>query len=137
MRRSLVILATLVATACATTARLVPIAYSFADEPAQRQVTVSYTNTSKRLMCLLPEHWPNRAGWVDQAEGRVFLEIGERRVSMKDFNTGYCPGCATRVDPGSTLTATIPYERFGLPEDLVPKSKILRFSPVAFPCERE
>lgn len=136
MRSHQLVLLALLTAACATTSQVLPISYKFVDEPLQRQVSVSFTNTTNRLMCLSPENWPNQAGWIDQAEGRVFIEVGASRFSMQDFNTGYCPGCATRVAPGSTLTTTIPYMRFALPDDVVAKPKALSFTPYAVPCER-
>jgi len=88
-------------------------------------------------MCLLPEHWPNQAGWVNQSGGRVILTIGSRRFSMRDFNTGYCPDCATRVEPGATITSIIPYDRFDLPYELANQPKTLDFSPAAFRCGQD
>ena len=88
-------------------------------------------------MCLLPEHWPNHAGKIDQASDRVALVVGQERFPIVDFNTGYCPhGCATPVAPGEQVSSAISYSDFGLPERLMDSPKTLEFTPMAFACGR-
>lgn len=121
---------------CATQSVLIPIKYEYVDVPAERRIQVTYHNTSRVTMCLLPEHWPNQAGKINQASDSVFLVVGQERFPIVDFNTGYCPqGCATRVAPGEKVSSSIPYADFGLPERLKDAPKTLEFSPTAFECK--
>lgn len=121
---------------CATQSALTPIKYEYADVPAERRIEVAYRNTSGVTMCLLPEHWPNQAGKINQASDCVFLVVGQERFPIENFNTGYCPqGCATRVAPGQKVSSSIPYADFGLPERLKDAPKMLEFSPMAFACK--
>lgn len=123
---------------CSSTLALQPIEYQFIDVPAQSKVEVTYRNQSGTTMCLLPEHWPNQAGKINQAGDIVFLVVAGRRFPILDFNTGYCPqGCAIRVEPGETAAGFIRYADFELPEQLRDAPKTLEFSPMAFPCPRE
>ena len=133
--RNYLVMFSLLLTGCATKTALVPIHYQFLDSPAERRVELTYQNTSRSLMCLLPEHWPNQGGKIDQASDRVHLVVDHERFPIEDFNTGYCPqGCALRVAPGEKVTAFILYKDFNLPERLTGEPKILEFVPVAFKC---
>jgi hypothetical protein len=125
-----------VVTGCATQSALTPIKYEYTDVPAERRIEVEYRNTTGVTMCLLPEHWPNQAGKINQASDSVFLVAGQERFPIENFNTGYCPqGCATRVAPGEKLSSSIPYADFSLPERLRDAPKKLEFSPMAFACK--
>lgn len=120
---------------CATPSILGPVDYRFVDVPAERRIEVSYRNLSRTQICLLPEQWPNQAGKINQASDIVVLVVGSERFPIADFDSGYCPqGCATRVAPGQTVTGSIPYAEFGIPERLRDAPKELEFSPRAFPC---
>lgn len=135
MYRYLVIVA-LVLSGCATTTELIPIKYELVDNPKKSRLELSYQNGSDTTMCLLPEHWPNAAGKINQASGSVYLIIGGEQFPIEDFNTGYCPqGCATHVAPGERVTAFIPYSDFDLPSHLRAEPKSLQFSPKAFRCD--
>lgn len=71
---------------------------------------------------------------MDQDGDSVFLEIGGERFPMQRFNTGYCPGCVSRVPPGQTITALISYSEFRLPPELYGEPKKLIFQPLAYRC---
>jgi hypothetical protein len=136
MKRTGAIAVLVLVAGCATQSALTPIKYEYADVPAERRIEVSYRNITEVTMCLLPEHWPNQAGKINQASDSVFLVVGQERFPIEKFNTGYCPqGCATRVAPGDRVCSSIPYEDFGLPERLKDAPKILEFSPMAFACK--
>ncbi len=121
---------------CATQSALKPIKYDYVDVPAERRIEVTYRNFTGVAMCLLPEHWPNQAGKINQASDIVFLVVGQERFPIENFNTGYCPqGCATRVAPGEKISSSIPYADFSLPERLMDAPKALEFSPKAFACK--
>lgn len=120
---------------CATRTVMTPIHYQFSDNPAERRVDLTYQNTSTHLMCLLPEHWPNLGGKINQASDKVRLVVGHERFSLEDFNTGYCPqGCSLRVAPGEKVAAFIRYSDFGLPDRLANEPKVLEFVPLAYKC---
>lgn len=122
---------------CAAQSALVPVQFGYTDVPAKRQVEVTYRNNEQVPMCLLPEHWPNPAGKINQASDSVALVVGSERFPIANFNTGYCPdGCATRVAPGEQVSRAIPYSDFALPERLVDSQKTLEFAPMAFACNR-
>lgn len=121
---------------CATQSALMPIKYEYTDVPAERRIEVAYRNTTGVTMCLLPEHWPNQAGKINQASDRVFLVVGQECFLIENFNTGYCPqGCATRVAPGEKVSNSIPYADFSLLERLKDAPKTLEFSAMAFACK--
>lgn len=123
---------------CATQSGLATVKYEYVDVPAERRIEVTYRNLTGVAMCLLPEHWPNQAGKINQASDIVFLVVGRERFPIDDFNTGYCPqGCATRVAPGEKISSSIHYADFGLPERLKDAPKALEFSPKAFSCDEK
>lgn len=122
-------------TACAAHSKLTRVEYRFADDPQNRNIELTYHNDTTRTMCLLPEHWPNQAGKIDQGSERMVLMVGSERFPVEDFNTGYCPeGCATRVAPGTILSVKVSYADFSLPERLWSATKTLEFSPLAYAC---
>jgi len=121
--------------ACATQMRLTKIDYLLVDNPQNRSIELTYHNATARTMCLLPEHWPNQAGKINQGSDRMVLVVADERFPIKDFNTGYCPeGCAVRVAPGSKQSASVSYADFALPERLWNALKTLEFSPMAYAC---
>lgn len=119
---------------CAKQTEPVRIAYEVADAPAKERLEVSYRNASKTALCLYPTHWPNAGGKIDQASERVALLVEGERLPIEDFNTGFCPGCKLRVEPGETVSAFISYSDFKLPERLADEPKVLQFEPMAFDC---
>jgi len=121
--------------ACATNNRLTKIDYLLTDDPQNRRIELTYHNSTTQSMCLLPEHWPNQAGKINQGHDRMALVVAGERFPVADFNTGYCPqGCAIRVAPGSNQSARVSYEDFALPERFWSAPKTLEFSPTAFVC---
>ncbi len=133
--KSVIAIASVILAACATRAVLTPIDYQFVDNPVNKRIELIFANESKHMMCLSPSNWPNAAGKIDQASDIMFLVVGDKKLPVSDFNTGYCPGgCFFRVAPGKTLKGTISYEDFRLPADLVNEPKRLEFSPQAFRC---
>jgi len=136
MRKVWSIVAGFALTACATAAHSSFIEYGFFDQPEQQRLELRYRNETKQTMCLAPEHWPNRAGKINQASDVVFLIVGSERFPIQDFNTGYCRGdeCSLRVAPGEEVAAFIPYADFKLPERLWREAKTLEFRPQAYAC---
>ncbi len=135
LMRGRLIFLLIVFSSCAVNRAFIPIQYRFTDHPAEHRIELSYRNDSRLTMCLLPEHWPNAAGKINQASGTVFLIVGQKRFPIEDFNTGYCPGgCARRVAPGEAVFAFISYSDFSLPDEFVNAQKQFEFSPAAFRC---
>jgi len=96
---------------------------------------VEYKNTGRKTVCLTPDNWPNSAGKIDQASSRVWVDAGGARYNLQEFNTGYCPQCATKVRVGETVTSKIPYLEFGIPPHLYGGKKALHFEPTGFFCK--
>lgn len=132
--RKLLLLLALVTMGCVATSTLSRIPYEYVDHPASRRIELRYRNLKRFPVCLLPEFWPNEGGAIDQARGRVFLIVDGKRFSIKDINTGYCPGCAIRVESGQEVVSYIPYRFFDLPEELYDRRKELVFSPQGDRC---
>jgi len=123
---------------CASNWEQVPAQYEFMDRPTEARIELSYTNETHGKVCLLPEHWPNQAGKINQASKYIFLVVGNERFPIDEFNTGYCPGgCALVVRPGQTVSSSISYNDFRLPSNLVHAAKRLEFSLTAFTCPYE
>ena len=120
---------------CATTSRLLPLGYTYSDKPEQQRIELRYRNTTLRGLCLLPEHWPNRGGKIDQDGDTAFLIVEGRRFPLQPFNTGYCPrGCETYVAPGQEIGGFLSYRDFGLPAELEGAQKTLEFTARGFYC---
>ncbi len=134
MRISFILAAALVAGCATTSSPAILLDYAFLDLPERQGFEVSYTNSSKRSVCVDPGQWPNEGGWIHFGQDYMSLSVGSQRFAMKPFNTGYCPRCATKVKPGKTLTSFVPYDHFGLPSTMQSAPKKLDFRPHAFPC---
>jgi hypothetical protein len=116
----------------------VPTEFALKDWPSENRIEVLFTNDAEDPLCLLPEHWPNQAGKINQASENVFLLVGGRRFPIEDFNTGYCSdGCALVVHPGETVSSSIAYDDFQLPGDLRYAPKQLEMPFVAYACPYE
>jgi len=125
----------LLMTGCASSTVMTPIHYQFLDNPAERRIDLMYQNTSTHTMCLLPEHWPNSGGKINQAGDRVQLVVDHQHFPLEDFNTGYCPqGYSLRVPSGEKVVAFILYSDFKLPDRLASEPKMLEFAPLAYQC---
>ncbi len=121
--------------AAGPTSRVFDVAPTVTDEVSLHQFSVTYRNNNNKKVCLTPDNWPNSVGKVDQASSRVWATIEGRQYKIADFNTGYCPQCATKVQPGRTVEAKIPYSEFEIPEQLYQSEKSLHFQATAFFCK--
>jgi hypothetical protein len=122
---------------CATSSQLFPLSYTYIDQPEQKRIEVRYRNSDPQGRCVLPEHWPNQGGKIDQAGDTVFLVVAGRRFTLEPFNTGYCPGgCATFVAPGQQIVGFISYRDFLLPAELELAAKRLELAARGFSCPR-
>ena len=122
---------------CATVPAVFPVDYVFADAPDAGGVRLSYTNRTKKTLCLGPSEWPTPGGKMNHASQSVRLVVGDRRYPIEDFNTGYCVGgCPTYVGPWESVSGFIAYTAFGLPEALRLEPKRLEFSPTAYTCRK-
>lgn len=118
---------------CASQSQTVPAVYVFEDQPDQDRIKVSFINDTNRRVCLTPEHWPNQAGKIHQAES-VALVVDGTEYLVEYFNVGFCVDCALAVKPGETVSAFISYDDFSLPEELRNASKELRMPAFASSC---
>lgn len=134
-RRYAIVALGLVVLGCATTSQFFPLGYTYSDHPEQKRIEIRYRNTTPRGLCLLPEHWPNEGGKIDQDGGAAFLIVEGRRFALEPFNTGYCPrGCATYLAPGQEIGGFLSYRDFGLPAELEGAQKHLEFAARGFYC---
>lgn len=138
VKRLLMVLSISLFLGCASNWEPLPTEYEFKDWPAEGRIEVLYTNDTDGKVCLLPEHWPNQAGKVNQASDYVFLLVGGKRYPIEYFNTGYCPGgCALIVRPGETVSSSISYNDFRLPSYARNAPKRLELPVTAYTCPYE
>ncbi|MBP6014641.1 MAG: hypothetical protein KBA31_20605 [Alphaproteobacteria bacterium] len=139
MLRTALMISVLFCCACSvsTTADFLFINWSMVDDPAGKRVTLAYTNTLDREVCMSVGDWPNKFGKVNQMSETMYLVVKQQRFPIRDFNTGYCVGveCQIRVSPKATIRANIPYEEFGLPEELRYERKSLTYPVTGDFCE--
>lgn len=120
--------------ACAAaTIRYISINYTVVDEPAAHQLRLVYRNNETRTICLGPENWPSRDGWLNSPSDDSYVEVDGNRYHLRGGDEN-CPGCAMKVRPGLMIEARLPYESFGLPEALYSRPKTLHFRSVAYTC---
>jgi hypothetical protein len=113
-----------------------PIQYKYADIPGEGRIELSYYNNLGQGVCLYPNQWPVKSGKMGTASDGIILIIGQQRFPVDRVNTGYCPGCSTYVAPGETLRASIPYDVFHLPAEMVNEEKQLEFTSMAYRCRK-
>jgi len=122
---------------CATTSSTgVYIDVSVKDDIENRRFVINFTNEGKIQLCLSPGMWPNSAGKLDYASDRVYILVKDKVFPLLDFNTGYCPGCALRVQSGDSIEGYISYTDFNLPIEYYQSEKKMTFSPVANACKK-
>lgn len=135
--RCLGISALLLLTGCASGVSMVPIVYQFRDIPDERRIELAYSNETDEALCLLPEAWPNQEGKLGQASSYVFLIVDDQRFPIEDSMAGHCSpieACVVFVAPGEEVIASIPYQNFSIPEELMGLPKSIEFSTFAEPC---
>jgi len=123
---------------CVSSAERVPLTYQMTDHPDENRIELRYHNDTKHTMCLTASFWPNAEGKVYQMGSRVGLIVDGRRFPISQVNKGPCVvveyNCVARVAPGESITGSIPYKEFNLPESLRYKPKALNFAPTAPAC---
>lgn len=110
------------------------ISYVAEDSPENAKIYVKYTNDSRNNLCIYPTNWPGSDGRIENGKGRVFIEVDGKSYSTEEFDSGYCPGCVLRIEPGQEIIGFFNYEDFGLPQAAYMKDKSLKFSPIATYC---
>ncbi|MBI1406336.1 MAG: hypothetical protein GC145_09450 [Caulobacter sp.] len=135
--RSVFLLA-MVLTGCATVGQssMIPISYVSEDRPSEGRMYVRFTNGTGKSLCLYPTNWPGADGRIDTASDRVSITIGGASFSTADFDSGYCPGCQTKVAPGEGIVAFFNYKDFNIPEYQYGSEKTLVFRPIASICSK-
>lgn len=130
-----VVMAFLVA-ACATTSTVVLTpSVVIRDAPEERRFYLSIRNDLQHPICLYPTNWPDKAGVIEQAAGRAWIEVAGKRFAMENLDGGYCPGCRMKLNPRQSATAFVSYANFNLPEALGSHPKGLHFQPEARSCD--
>ena len=122
-----VILVSASLSSCETWSDEFPAEYQIVDDLARGGFAMSYTNRSAQPVCLSPTQWPNGQGSFDVQDGSIFVRIGDKTYPAKHNNGGYCPGCATRIEPRQTIHDFVPYDRFHLPSELWLQPKQMEF----------
>ena len=118
---------------CATSSDLIPIDYQFLDHPEESRIELVYRNDTDYGVCLLPEAWPDSRGRIAGASQILVLVIGNKGfpVTAEGGFWGHCDpvaACLIHVGPGESISVSIPYSSFTIPEDLLgmPKELDLR-----------
>jgi hypothetical protein len=97
------------------------------DAPEEGRLYVTIRNDLRHAICLYPTNWPNRAGIIEQATDRIWIEVEGRRFPMMDLDAGYCPDCRTKLRSKQSATAFVSYTDFNLPEAFNSHRKSLHF----------
>ena len=120
---------------CSTPFTLVNLDLQIIDHPSEQRVEVVYLNGAAKAICISDGDWPNEGGRLDQMGGVAFLVVGTEKFSIRDFNMGYTPSKEIfRVSPGETLSGSIPYSEFDLPEHLQSDPKSLDYPLSGWTC---
>lgn len=114
-----------------------PISYIAEDSPKEARIYLKYRNDGKMNSCLYSTNWPGNDGRIDSGKGRVFITVDGKYYSTADFDSGYCPSCALKVEPGHEVTGFFNYKDFDLPTADYMKEKSLKFSPMASSCSSQ
>jgi hypothetical protein len=120
---------------CAAGGELFSIEHRAYDDLESQRFEIVFKNSLGKSVCLYPAYWPNMMGRMDSASDVAAILVNETRFRMNHYATGFCPGCATVVQPGETLTGHIPYTEFNLPTELYFEKKTLEFKPRAYYCD--
>lgn len=111
-----------------------PITYAVEDAPDQARIYLRYKNETQSPVCLYPTSWPDAHGRIDSAKGRAFVNVSGRKYTSVDFDTGYCPGCALRVQPGAEVVGFLNYSDFSLPHSDYHEKKSVSFAASGTRC---
>ena len=132
----LFILGTISLAACVVKSenRVFEVPYKYTDALPSKEFVLEYHNKESKSVCLAAENWPNSSGKINQASSRVWVNIAGDQYNLRDFNTGYCSDCLTKVRPGQTVVGRIPYEEFRIPLVASSRDKVLHFRPTGFFC---
>lgn len=112
------------------------INYETRDAPTEERVYVKYRNTYDQDVCLYPANWPEADGKIDSGKGRVFIVVDDTKYSTQDFDSGYCPTCLVRVEPGKEAVSHFNYRDFDLPSAFYSRPKSLDFTPIGASCPK-
>jgi hypothetical protein len=112
----------------------ISIDYSYIDDKDRRKIILSYKNTLDYPICLGIENWPQNEVIINNGS-IIFLEIGGANYYL-NAETDYCPQCTIKVGPAEQITASLPYEKFGLPDSLYNQNKVLHYDVYGFRCDR-
>jgi hypothetical protein len=137
--RYLLSLSCLLIGACASSTDLIRVPYRVTDIPDEHRLELTYVNTFKSTVCLLPEFWPNPAGKFGGAPETFFLIAKEQRFAATTYNAGYCVArkagdCSTVVRPGAQVSVSVSYEEFGLPESDAQEPKTVELPLKVYRC---
>lgn len=129
-------LVALVLAGCQTLPDDEPIHFSpvVEDEPLSALLRLSYANETGHKLCLGPQSWPSRGGFVNTDGEQYYLLVGGVRYYHRR-EQDYCPkGCNIAVAVGERIRGVLRYDSFELPAELYREPKILHFEPVAGRC---
>lgn len=104
------------------------------DEPSIGLLLLSYTNDTGHKLCLGPESWPSRGGFVNTNGEEYYLLVQGVRYYHRTEQDNCPRGCNTIVPAGERIDGVLRYDFFELPRELYREPKILHFEPVAGRC---
>jgi hypothetical protein len=109
-----------------------PLNYRYVDNQENKEIFLSYTNSTARPVCFGPENWPSNGVLLNNGS-EVYIAIDGKRLFLRP-QQDYCSQCTTKVNAGSTAVASLAYSSFGIPDSLKYAKKILFFNPMAYTC---
>ena len=110
------------------------------DLKADRLIIVKLTNSSAKNICLSVSDWPDGDGWVSNLSNRVVLQVEGRQFPLQkgkitDCFDFYDQGvCRYTINPGTSISAEIPYSNFNFPEALNDSYKEVIYEPNYYSC---
>ena len=106
--------------------------YRSTDNPSAGRFDISFTNTTKRNICFGATSWPLQ-GELYPAPGEVWIQVDSVKYVAKPAGEA-CVSCKAKIRPGETISGSLSYRMFQLPQKYYGKAKILHFDVTGYKC---
>lgn len=106
------------------------------DRPAVREISLTFRSLTDEALCLRRNQWPDEEGGLELHPDNFAIVIGEISYGLTSIAFYCLDDCLVRVEPGTTMTASLAYADTQIPRAEYDQPKTIHIELHPLPCNQ-